>query len=188
MPNGLTCSLMLTVLIKCKTWITPSCSKWKKKKYKILSVSLEKDSNILPEKFLITNRDTCCMPNRCLQLQVPWSFVLPLCTRAVMKNRQALPLQQPQKTSTHYTWEISLLIRREERSEGRGKKDKKKKAMPVQEKGHVKARVLSRENSLGPPFLTDYPNYNEAFKGVTCFTCFVSMVRVEFSLLYIRNV
>lgn len=140
----------------CRTWISSSCSKWKKNKggkiNHLLSASLENDSNILPERFLITNSDTYSVLSRCLLLQVPWSFVLSLCTTAIMKNRQALPLQRPQKPllTTHERLACSLGEREGAGGEGRSTK---REGTPLQEKGHVEARVLSQENSQVPLFL-----------------------------------
>lgn len=98
---------------------------WRTKIIHLFSVPLQK---VLSEKLLITNRDTCCMPNHCLQLQVPWSFVLLcLCSRTIMKNRQALPSQQPQKPllTTHERLACSLGEKEGARREGRRTKRKR---------------------------------------------------------------
>lgn len=121
------------------------------------------------------------MPNHCLQLQVPWSFVLLcLCSRTIMKNRQALPLQQPQKPllTTHERLTCSL-----GEKEGWGEREggQKGRGMLFKEEGKG---ALSRKQA-GSPFLTDNANQKRLFKEVTCFTCFAAVVEVKQRLVYI---
>lgn len=74
------------------------------------------------------------------------------------------------KTPAHYTWEISLLIRREGRSRRRGEEEKESKGTHfTKEKGHFEARgpqKKKKKNCPGVPFLTEYTDQNRGLKGL----------------------
>lgn len=128
------------------TWITPSCSKWKKhiKRRKTHNLS----NKNLPVCFLITNRDTCNMPNWLLSAPGPmilWAASEHKSHNEKQTSSPAAATTKPPLT-THGRLVCSLRQEEGERRE-KGKR-------PRCGKG-------PRGASLGLPFLTDQ---NEGLK------------------------